>query len=150
MRIFLTVEEAARLAEVSPTTYTRWEQGHQRPHLGSLGRLCKVFKATPAQLGFDAMIGGEEMSVVSTTIPEVPHLAEKRAGGGFLRDKLTDLLHAYDAHKWLLSSEVDSNERSVEVVLSRPISSSALGRIRTAFSKETGYSLTFKIYGEDN
>src|SRR6476646_6778923 len=37
---------------VSLHTYIRWESGAQRPRLASLDALCKIFKMSPAELGF--------------------------------------------------------------------------------------------------
>src|SRR5690348_6892248 len=46
------MEKAAQKVGVSVYTYYRWETGKQRPHLSSLGLLCKTFGLSPAQLGF--------------------------------------------------------------------------------------------------
>lgn len=62
MHHFLTIEAAAERIGVSPTTYTRWEQGHQKPHLVTLGRLCKTFGTTAAELGFGSVVGDDETS----------------------------------------------------------------------------------------
>lgn len=37
---------------VSLNTYIRWESGAQRPRLASLDALCRIFKMSPAELGF--------------------------------------------------------------------------------------------------
>lgn len=47
-----TIEQAAERVGVSKSTYLRWENSVQLPHLSSLARLCDVFNTTPEQLGY--------------------------------------------------------------------------------------------------
>lgn len=53
---FWTVREAAQRARVSETTYIRWEQGRQVPHLSTLGPLCDAFGVSASELGFKGVV----------------------------------------------------------------------------------------------
>jgi transcriptional regulator with XRE-family HTH domain len=48
-----SIEHAAELVGVDPTTYWRWEKGSCTPHPAHLRRLCKVFGKTEQELGFE-------------------------------------------------------------------------------------------------
>jgi DNA-binding XRE family transcriptional regulator len=53
LKLLLTIEEAAQSVEASITSYGRWERGIQKPQLVTLRKLCKLFNATPKELGFE-------------------------------------------------------------------------------------------------
>ena len=57
-----TLEAAAKAAEVSFSTFLRWEQGRQQPNLVSLDQLCKAFDKQPEDLGYGHLIGIDDSS----------------------------------------------------------------------------------------
>lgn len=50
------VKTAASHAGVSETTYLRWEQGLQEPHLVNLQVLCDAFSLPPEKLGYGHLV----------------------------------------------------------------------------------------------
>jgi transcriptional regulator with XRE-family HTH domain len=159
MRKFLTVEDAARLAEVSTTTYTRWEQGHQKPHLPSLGRLCKAFGRTAAQLGFGDIVDDEEMPTARPPVYDrTPDITTPRAPRslGALRVELVKLLGIVeiDTHSLeRLSIDDEAGTIRAFLALDRAPSKSAIDHVVMRFKEKTGYLLTIawhprKVTGE--
>jgi DNA-binding XRE family transcriptional regulator len=152
MKAFLSVEQAALLAEVSPTTYTRWEQGHQRPHLASLGRLCKVFEATPVQLGFGDVIGDEGALVAERRTPSSPppfpgseSVDRDQAEAEYLWSVLTSMIDDWKGMmKHIVQYRVRRDERVMSVTLSQSLPSSMRRRMVESFRRQTGYSLEFR------
>lgn len=51
-----TMAVAAERAGVSWLTYSRWENGVQRPYLSTLDQLCEAFGRTPQELGFSHVV----------------------------------------------------------------------------------------------
>ena len=47
---------AAEKAQVSWLTYSRWENGLQKPYLSTLRQLCEAFGKTPQELGFADLV----------------------------------------------------------------------------------------------
>jgi DNA-binding XRE family transcriptional regulator len=145
MKRFLTVEKAAQGVDVSPTTYTRWEQGHQKPHLSALGLLCDFFKATPDQLGFGDMFDGYEEPLPRKRTPVSD-------SGGVLHGELMNVIHEVFAMHNLpeigvIVRRTMSNFKNREVVatLEKQVPKDIQEDIRMLFERKTGYSLTFEF-----
>lgn len=56
-----SIKMAARRAGVSETTYIRWEQGEQQPHLVNLQALCDAFNMLPEELGYGHLVNEGEI-----------------------------------------------------------------------------------------
>src|SRR5690242_12065123 len=55
-----TLQAAAKAAQVSFTTFLRWEHAQQEPSLVNLERLCQTFNTTPEQLGYGHLVGYDD------------------------------------------------------------------------------------------
>ena len=56
-----SIKMAARQVGVSQTTYIRWEQGEQQPHLVNLQMLCDAFGLPPEELGYGHLVNEGEI-----------------------------------------------------------------------------------------
>lgn len=73
------IKTAASHADVSETTYLRWEQGIQNPHLVNLQALCNAFDLSPEQLGYGNLVTDGEITPEQTVEEEaLTRLLEKQ------------------------------------------------------------------------
>ncbi len=56
-----SIKMAAGRIGVSQTTYIRWEQGEQQPHLVNLQALCDAFNMPPEELGYGHLVNEGEI-----------------------------------------------------------------------------------------
>lgn len=56
-----TIPQAADQVGVSPLTFSRWENGAQRPQLVYLASLCFTFGKTPEELGYGDLVTVDEI-----------------------------------------------------------------------------------------
>ncbi|EFH88273.1 helix-turn-helix transcriptional regulator [Ktedonobacter racemifer] len=56
-----TISQAANKVGVSTLTFSRWENGVQRPQLVYLASLCSIFGKTPEELGYEDLVRVDEM-----------------------------------------------------------------------------------------
>lgn len=66
-----TLAQAAARLEVAVNTLSRWEQGHQRPYLNSIDRLCEVYGCTEEELGLGV---GIPVPLPPEAIPALLHV----------------------------------------------------------------------------
>src|SRR5579885_644822 len=68
-----TIAVAAEKARVSWLTFSRWENGTQKPYLSTLDQLCEAFGKTPQELGFSELVeesagdGANDNTLTSTS-----------------------------------------------------------------------------------
>lgn len=63
LRRLWTIGIAAEKVGVSETTYIRWEQGKQDPHLVNLQALCDAFGLTSRELGYTTLLVNGDVRV---------------------------------------------------------------------------------------
>jgi transcriptional regulator with XRE-family HTH domain len=145
-----TIEQAAAKAEVNRSTYLRWENGRQLPHLTSLKRLCDALQASPEELGFGDLVQNTTFSSRASQ-EQTQQSSEQERTDEHQEQKLQTLFNVVKNilpvyfHTYLHPVKMQLSQQTLHVSCDVGLDKNTTGEIKRRFREMTGWSLGIQV-----
>jgi transcriptional regulator with XRE-family HTH domain len=151
-----TIEQAAERVGVSKSTYLRWENSAQMPHLSSLARLCDTFSVTPETLGYgDLLWSGTKLSSQvqeeqppqnheqkgNTDWEEPPHRSGQKEEQSQTLFRAVKSLLPTQVHPHLHLMRMQMSQKTLHVSCDVSLDNNVLKEVKHRFREMTGWTL---------